>query len=182
MLLWPWHRPAAAAPIWPLAWDLPYATGLALKKKRRRRRNGNIPFSCSFHLINNITFWDFVSLGDFNKFFQIWAIRFQGAFFLCSDYYIIFELMTCEPLCRGCSHYAILGRLCYLWVCFVLFLAVPHYMKFPGQGWKLHHCRDQSHSSNCTRSSTHWAARNSLYYLCWCHYFTLNQDIKICLF
>ena len=26
-----WHRPAAAAPIGTLAWDLPYATGVALK-------------------------------------------------------------------------------------------------------------------------------------------------------
>ena len=35
-LLWPWHRPAAAAPIRPLAWDLPYATGVALKKKEKK--------------------------------------------------------------------------------------------------------------------------------------------------
>ena len=26
----PWHRLAAAAPIWPLAWELPYAAGTAL--------------------------------------------------------------------------------------------------------------------------------------------------------
>ena len=30
MLLW--HRPAAPAPIRPLAWELPYAMGAALKK------------------------------------------------------------------------------------------------------------------------------------------------------
>ena len=29
--LWLWHRPAAVAPIRPLAWELPYAVGLALK-------------------------------------------------------------------------------------------------------------------------------------------------------
>ena len=28
-LLWLWQRPAAAAPIPPLAWELPYATGVA---------------------------------------------------------------------------------------------------------------------------------------------------------
>ena len=28
-LLWLWHRLAAAAPIQPLAWELPYATGIA---------------------------------------------------------------------------------------------------------------------------------------------------------
>ena len=31
--LWLWHRPAAAAPIQSLAWELPYATGATLKKK-----------------------------------------------------------------------------------------------------------------------------------------------------
>ena len=30
-LLWLWHRPAAAAPIRPQAWELPYAPGVALK-------------------------------------------------------------------------------------------------------------------------------------------------------
>ena len=34
--LWPWCRSAAAAPIQPLAWELPYATGLALKSKKRK--------------------------------------------------------------------------------------------------------------------------------------------------
>ena len=32
-LLWLWHRPAAVAPIEPLAWEPPYATGAAIKKK-----------------------------------------------------------------------------------------------------------------------------------------------------
>ena len=34
MLLWLWHRPAAIAPIRPLAWEPPYAAGAALKKKK----------------------------------------------------------------------------------------------------------------------------------------------------
>ena len=33
--LWLWCRPAAAAPIQPLAWELPYATGVALTLKKR---------------------------------------------------------------------------------------------------------------------------------------------------
>ena len=33
LLLWLWHRPAAVALIQPLACELPYATGTALKKK-----------------------------------------------------------------------------------------------------------------------------------------------------
>ena len=32
-LLWLWRRPEATAPIRPLAWELPYATGAALKSK-----------------------------------------------------------------------------------------------------------------------------------------------------
>ena len=31
---WLWPRPAAAAPIQPLAWERPYATGAAVKKKK----------------------------------------------------------------------------------------------------------------------------------------------------
>ena len=37
-LLWLWHRPAAAALIWPLAWELPYAMGTALKRKKKKKR------------------------------------------------------------------------------------------------------------------------------------------------
>ena len=33
-----WCRPAAAAPIQPLAWELPYAVGVALKSKKRKRK------------------------------------------------------------------------------------------------------------------------------------------------
>ena len=35
-LLWLWHRLAAAVVIRPLAWELPYAIGAALKKKRKK--------------------------------------------------------------------------------------------------------------------------------------------------
>ena len=37
-LLWLWCRPAAVALIRPLAWALPYATGVALKKKKKKKR------------------------------------------------------------------------------------------------------------------------------------------------
>ena len=32
VLLWLWRKPAAIAPIQTLAWEVPYATGAALKK------------------------------------------------------------------------------------------------------------------------------------------------------
>ena len=37
-LLCLWCRPAATAPIRPLAWDPPYAAGAALKKKKKKKR------------------------------------------------------------------------------------------------------------------------------------------------
>ena len=33
--LWLWCRPAAVAPIGPLAWKLPYASGVALKRQTK---------------------------------------------------------------------------------------------------------------------------------------------------
>ena len=47
-LLWPWHRPAAIALIQSLAWELPYAVGAALKKRKKNYRTaiaGEIRFS-----------------------------------------------------------------------------------------------------------------------------------------
>ena len=37
-LLWLWHGPAAVAPIRPLAWKLPYAAGVALKKAKKKKK------------------------------------------------------------------------------------------------------------------------------------------------
>ena len=36
-MLWLWCRLAAAAPIWPLAWKLPYAAGAAIKKSKKKK-------------------------------------------------------------------------------------------------------------------------------------------------
>ena len=36
-LLWLWRRPAATAPIRPLAWEPPYVVGAALKKVKRQK-------------------------------------------------------------------------------------------------------------------------------------------------
>ena len=35
-LLWLWCRPAAVASIGPLAWEFPYAAGMALKSKEKK--------------------------------------------------------------------------------------------------------------------------------------------------
>jgi len=44
-LLWLWCRLEAAAPIQPLTWELPYATGVALKRpgKKKRKRHRILP-------------------------------------------------------------------------------------------------------------------------------------------
>ena len=38
VLLWRWRRLAATAQIRPLAWELPYAEGVALEKAKRQRQ------------------------------------------------------------------------------------------------------------------------------------------------
>ena len=37
-LRWLWCRPAAAAPIGPLAWEPPYAAGVALKGQKTKKK------------------------------------------------------------------------------------------------------------------------------------------------
>ena len=41
-LLWLWSRLAAIDPILPLAWELPSAAGMVLKRKKRRRTSLNV--------------------------------------------------------------------------------------------------------------------------------------------
>ena len=36
-LLWLWYRPAAAAPIRPLPWELPDAEGVAIKRQKKKQ-------------------------------------------------------------------------------------------------------------------------------------------------
>ena len=36
-LLWLWCRPVATAPIQPLAWEPPYAEGVALKRQQQQK-------------------------------------------------------------------------------------------------------------------------------------------------
>ena len=57
VLLWLWHRPAAVAPIRPLAWEPPYAAGVALKRQKKKRHKINC-FS-----VLGFFFFRFFSLG-----------------------------------------------------------------------------------------------------------------------
>ena len=39
-LLWLWYRPAAIAPIQPLAWEPPHAVDVALEKTKKKKKGG----------------------------------------------------------------------------------------------------------------------------------------------
>ena len=48
MLLWLWHRPAAAVPVQALAWELPHAPGTTLKRKKKKEQDINkLCFPCT---------------------------------------------------------------------------------------------------------------------------------------
>ena len=49
-LMWLWCRPAAAALIPPLAWELPYATGKALKKQKKNQQQKIITAILTFSI------------------------------------------------------------------------------------------------------------------------------------
>ena len=57
MLLWLWYRRAAVVPTQPLAWELPYAAGAALKrpppKKKALKCLSEIKFTNLFELLKN---------------------------------------------------------------------------------------------------------------------------------
>ena len=54
VLLWLWHRPAATAPIRLLAWEPPYATGVAPEKAKRPKKKKKISLVFRPHLLSLI--------------------------------------------------------------------------------------------------------------------------------
>ena len=56
--LWLWRRPAATAPIRPLAWEAPNATGAALEKAKRRKKKKRM--CLKFNMIIDIVEFCFV--------------------------------------------------------------------------------------------------------------------------
>ena len=59
-LLWLWHRPAATAPIRLLAWELPYAAGVVLKRRKTGGKKSVLIVCCG-----NNTWLAFPFLSDF---------------------------------------------------------------------------------------------------------------------
>ena len=56
MLLWLWHRLATVALIRPLAWEPPYAVGMALKKKDKKRKNKKLNIM-NLNLVDDKMHW-----------------------------------------------------------------------------------------------------------------------------
>ena len=58
-LLWLWYRPAAAAPIPPLAWEHPCAAGSALKSQKKVGEGGGsaVWSSLAKYLFGSYLFW-----------------------------------------------------------------------------------------------------------------------------
>ena len=73
-LLWLWF--ASAAPIGPLAWELPYATSAALKsKKKKPDENKNISVYYSIFHIHN--FWAMIMIQ--NLFFRATGVAYESS-------------------------------------------------------------------------------------------------------
>ena len=65
MLLCLWHSLADAAPMWPLAWELPYASSVALKGKIKKRKSNWVPlvyFYFYFHYSRRYIKQDIVAI------------------------------------------------------------------------------------------------------------------------
>jgi len=80
MLLWLWYRLAAAAPIRPLSWKLPYALGTTLKHRKKKLKRPREDTDChnQHHLLRKIvTFMAFIELTNKNLLLIVF-------FFICS--------------------------------------------------------------------------------------------------
>ena len=73
-LLWLWHGPAAAAPIQPIAQELPYATcGVQTLKKKKKKKKSLMPMlyfrwtSCFMHFMHSFFGWSPASFTPRNK-------------------------------------------------------------------------------------------------------------------
>ena len=78
--LWLWHRLAAIVPIWPVAWEAPYAAGVALKSKKKKKRRKYLLKSqfyklCFSKLLFKSTWWAL-----FWKWTFLWC---RQLFFMC---------------------------------------------------------------------------------------------------
>ena len=62
VLLWLWCRLAATAPIWPLAWELPYAMGVGPKKAKKKKKILRSRRSCLTCVCSSSCVWQTVNI------------------------------------------------------------------------------------------------------------------------
>jgi len=90
VLLWLWYRTATTAPIRPLAWELPYTVGVALKRQKQLWILFLQWLECYSDYILLVEFGEFVVVEESINFFKVvdnkcevvWIILFSG----CRNY------------------------------------------------------------------------------------------------
>ena len=60
MLLWLWHRLVATGPIGPLAWETPYAVGVALEKAKNKQTKKTKNKERQKNKTNRKPIWEFL--------------------------------------------------------------------------------------------------------------------------
>ena len=92
-LLWLWHRPAATAPIRPLAWEPPYTAGMALEKTKKKKKKGKRKINFTLGL--SIFLWRLTSIIYYIIIHNIIIISFSSLFTV--------QLITGKGKCTICS-------------------------------------------------------------------------------
>ena len=67
-LLWLWYRLAAAAPIQPLVWELPYVVGVTLKRPKKKKNQLNINVEVNFWILSFLPLMGIYSKGYFSSY------------------------------------------------------------------------------------------------------------------
>ena len=67
-MLWLWYRPATVAPIGPLAWEPPYAVGVALKIKKRKTKQNKKTIASVHRREDNLITIIYLNINLFSKF------------------------------------------------------------------------------------------------------------------
>ena len=138
MLLWLWHRPAAAALIRPLPLKLPCAIGMAIKRKIKHSNRclvaSHCDFDLPFHGVNIFSFLFDICMSSWVKYlFKYFAHFLIGLFNFFSSLFFIF----------------LFGHARSIWI-------------LPSYGSNSYHSSNPSHCNDNTQSLTHCIAKELL--------------------
>ena len=99
-LLWLWCRLEATALFQPLAWELPYAMGMALKRQNKKQKTQQI-HEKTFHFLGCSECCS--GKGNLTTFLLL-PFSFLFIFYLFVLQYIIFFLLHSDPVIHTCIH------------------------------------------------------------------------------